>query len=470
MTMTDDALVRDLAERADLAAPPMALDPMVVLTAGRRRRNRVVGARVTVAAGLGVVAVAVAAGAFNPPDAAPPAAATAQLAEGLVATAANDADVVRTDGGDALALTDGVGHRYTVRFDVASGTVDAFEGEAAGAEGDEGWLGGFGASAEGADEGEGILQASGLEGEAILVAGYVSGPGDVRLEWSWDGPTRALDVPTFAVPGVAGRVYIVRIEGAAPDGGWPAVAVVHSGKDEHRADVPLTQLQGTATQTVELAPGVIAANRPTALILEDGTVGVELGISVPEAAATSRPLALLPMTEEQLAEANAAAEPHPSWDGGVQLALLGESDPEPIVAPWVWSSTASPDDDEVRWDSVMRIPGEDSGLFIGVVPSWLTDPRVVLYSRDGFPQADGTVVHTLGAPVYPAPTGDGRLLYTVWIPAPSDGVGGFLTDVDATFAIGSDGTVVGGQRCSDMTVDECADLFGPDIYTATGRG
>ena len=250
-----------------------------------------------------------------------------------------------------------------------------------------------------------------------------------------------------------------------------AVAVVGTAQVWH-GPVPGPTDQGpqptAEPRTVELAPGVIAVSLPSELTLDDGTAAVDLGISFPYAAATSRPLLLLPITNDQLAEANASAEPHRAWDGGVQLAQVGESGLEPVSTPWVWSSAGTADDEESRWDSVMRTLGEESGLFVGVLPAWLPDPRVVFYSQDGFLQADGSRVHSLEVPVYAAPTDDVRLLYTVWIPAVADGVDGFLTDIDATLAIGSDGRVVGGQRCAGMTLDECAGVFGPDIYAAAG--
>ncbi|HZL01890.1 MAG TPA: hypothetical protein VFC48_02075 [Cellulomonas sp.] len=276
---TDDLLVRELTERADRLLPAMSLEPAAVLLASRRhRRRRAVGS-----ASVGLLAVAAAAVAAaqlgtGPLPVTPPAAATAELTKGLVATAANDADIVDSGDGDTLSLTDGAEHHYTVRFDPVAGVVDAFEGGVAGAQGDDGWLGGFSAGADPADEGDGILQASGLAGDALLVAGYVSGPGEVRLEWSGDGPTLALDVPTFAVPGAAGRVYVMRIEGAALDGKWPTVTVVHSGKAEHRADVPLTPLKEHAAA----ADGTLSieiANDVREVETDEGTA-VDLGIPV----------------------------------------------------------------------------------------------------------------------------------------------------------------------------------------------
>ena len=229
-----------------------------------------------------------------------------------------------------------------------------------------------------------------------------------------------------------------------------------------------------APQTVELAPGVIAVSLPAELTLDDGTTVLDLGIRIPDltgdTAPATRPLVLAPATVAQIAEANVDPE-RLTWDAGVQLTHVGESGTTTGV-PFLWRTVEASYDyapepgQEVRWDTTMRFAGDESGLFFGTVPPWLPGVRVVLYSANGFRQDDGTRTHSLEVPVYPAPTDDGRLLYTVWIPAAADGVDGFATDVDATLAISSDGRVVGGQRCSDMTLDECAGVFGPEIYAA----
>ena len=211
---------------------------------------------------------------------------------------------------------------------------------------------------------------------------------------------------------------------------------------------------------------MIAVNRPVERTLDDGTSVLDLGISFPNDPAASQPLVLTAVPDEELSAASAAADASPALDRGVQISQLAESGPEP-VGTFTWSSSAAPDDEDFRWDGGMRIGAEESGLFMGVVPSWLPDPRVVLYSEGGFRQADGSVVHGLEVPLYPAPTDDGRLLYTVWIPAVADDLDGFVIDVTASFAIGSDGAVVPGQRCATLTLDECAAAVGADVYAAT---
>jgi hypothetical protein len=227
-------------------------------------------------------------------------------------------------------------------------------------------------------------------------------------------------------------------------------------------------------KTVELAPGVFAVHRPVELTLAGGTTVLDLGFSIPDltadTAGITRPLVIAPATAAQIAEANPDPE-RPSWDAGVQLTHLGESGITTGV-PFLWRTVEASDDyapepgQEVPWDTVMRFTGDESGVFFGVVPAWLPGARIVMYSANGFRQDDGTLIHSVAVPVYPAPTGDGRLLYTVWIPAAADGVGGFRANVDATLAISPDGRVFGGQRCSSMTLDECAELLGPEIYAA----
>ncbi len=264
-----------------------------------------------------------------------------------------------------------------------------------------------------------------------------------------------------AVVAVVGTTQVWRVPVPGPTIAPPAV---------DQGPQPITE-----PQTVELAPGVIAVSLPAELTLDDGTTVLDLGINIPDltadAATATRPLVIAPATVAQIAEANAPDPERPTWDAGMQLTHVGKSGTTTGI-PFLWRSIEASYDyhtepgQEVRWDTTVRFAGDESGLFIGAVPPWLPGARVVLYSEGGFRQDDGTRIHSVEVPVYAAPTDDGRLLYTVWIRAAADGVGGFLTDVDATLAISSDGRVVGGQRCSDMTLDECAATFGPEAYAA----
>lgn len=246
MTLTDDALVRDLVDLTDRALPVMSLEPGAMLDAGRRHRRhrRHRRARGTWVGALAVAAVSLglATGSLNPPDSTPPA-TVAELAPGLVATAASDARAVSGADGEAITLTDAVGHQYEAHFDPAQKAVFVSQDMVAntGETGGRTFMFGENASTAGA---AGFAQSAGLAGDAVLVAGYVSEPGDVRLEWSGDGGTLTLDLPTFAVPGAAGRVYVLRIEGIATRGPGSSVSVVTSGAYEHRFDIDVASLQG----------------------------------------------------------------------------------------------------------------------------------------------------------------------------------------------------------------------------------
>lgn len=463
MSLVDDDVIRELTDLAERAVPPMELTASTVLGAGRRHRRRMAGARVTLLAGIGALAAVLATSALNPPDAVPPAASTAELAPGLVASAANAAEVVPSGDGDMLLLTDSAGRHYTARFDGAEEMVVLNPGTVT-SEAHESVVG-FGTRS---DEGDGILQAGWFPGDALVVAGYVLGPGDVRLEWSAQGGTGSLELPTFAVPGAAGRVYLVRIDGAAPEGSWPLASVVYDGTVDHRADIDLAPLQDRAAQTVELAPGVVAVQAPVQTTLEDGREALGLGVQASTAPEAGWTLALVPLTESEVAQVAAAGGAVDGADAGTWIVAVGAGDADQPTIPLTWSSADSPTTHDDFWDTMLRygLGADDSRVFMGVVPPWLEEPRVVLFSRTGFVLADGTRAQALDVPVYPAPTEDGRLLYTVAVLAPDDGVGGFAVDVDATFAIGADGTVVAGQRCAGLSLDECAGILGPDVYDA----
>lgn len=243
MTLTDDAFVRSLAEQVDRALPSMSLEPAAMLEAGRRHRRhrRARGARVGALA-VAAMAFGVATGSLNPPDSTPPA-TIAELAPGLVATAANDSRAASGVDGEAITLTDAVGHQYEAHFDPAEQAVFVSQDMVANIGESGGRTFKFDESASTLG-GYGFTHSAGLAGDAVLVAGYVSEPGDVHLEWSGDGGALTLDLPTFAVPGAAGRVYVLRIEGITTPGPTSTVTVVHSGTYEHRFDIDVASLQG----------------------------------------------------------------------------------------------------------------------------------------------------------------------------------------------------------------------------------
>ncbi len=464
MTLTDEALVRSLTEQVDRALPPMSLDPAEIVADGRRHRRHRTAIRAV--GGLGVMLVALAVVVTQlPADRGAPAGPEQFVAHDLTFTAAVTAvetetnagtlydlgvpyEAMRPDG-DHLALEIEADHVLLRRLDTSTGIV----------------------------------------GEAGIGLGYTAPPTNGAAAWVREHDAVALGVtppgtapevlvdgvlvgtvPTFEVPGVAGEVFLVSVSGEASTATWPVVLVRFGTEVDgtyHEVSLEQGPPRSTAGPTVELAPGVMAVRAPNPTTLDDGRSGVDLGVRVPAASGGSVPLALVPLTDAELAELSGSSEDGPHFDAGVWVTASTAPGADGLHAPWMWNDdTESVADDENRWDGVIRTSLDESGLFVGVVPQGFTDPRVVLYSQAGFVLADGRRAATLEAPVYASPTGDGRLMYTVWIPAPHDDVDGFATDVDATFAIGSDGTVVPGQRCAGLTLDECAEILGPDVYDA----
>lgn len=247
MSTTDDTLLRDLAERADRAVPPMALDADAVLAGGRRfRRRRAVLRSAAGLAGAGAVALA-AVGVVGQlgdlrDDGVPVAAQLVTVGDfGVIAAT----DVVPVEVGGTTVYDTGVpvdpadpdGARWVLEHvvltqadlpddisldDVVSDYLAAREYDPATAALGEVVVG---ASAQRSDDWWGsevdpmggefddTLLAFGLAGVGYTPHLYLTGPrADVPAESS-----RVL-VPTFEVPGVDGLVYFVRVAGDKP---WP---------------------------------------------------------------------------------------------------------------------------------------------------------------------------------------------------------------------------------------------------------
>ncbi len=461
MTLTDDALVRSLTEHVDRTLPPMSLDPATVAAGGRRYRRRRTGTRIAGGLGTGLALVAVAVAQGLPADRGAPSAPEPVVVRGLTFVAAVQGVETETDEGVLYDLglpydvTRPDGERVAVDVEPGEFAIRPFD-PATGAAGE------IGVSMRTATQPFPGLAWTRTTDATVL---GIAPPGTSPEILVAGVPVGTL--PTFEVPGVAGDVFFLSVSGEKAVATWPVV-VVRYGVDADGNPLEVSLEQGpapSASAPVELAPGVLAVAEPTPVTLDDGTWVVDLGIEVstaPEAVG----LALVPLTDDELAQINTSGRPGRPADGGVQIIAVGASGRE-TVAAWPWSSADSPTDADIRWDTVLRNGSDETGVFIGVVPPWVPQPRVVvLYSAAGFTLADGSRVQTLEAPVYPAPTNDGRFLYTVQIPAGGDGAEGFVTDVDATFAIGSDGTVVPGQRCAGQSLDECAAVLGPDVYEA----
>ena len=176
-------------------------------------------------------------------------------------------------------------------------------------------------------------------------------------------------------------------------------------------------------QVAEIAPGIMAVNRPDQRTLADGTVVVDFGMTTTwpmqiPAERTLKPLAMV-VYSANLVDWNAAhpAVPGPRADRAVALGFTDGSKLSPVTtAPMVWTSRGNVPDYSAGGgadDGDGSFPLQDGSVtYAGHVPRWIPDPRVVLYSPRGFLLADNTISHSLDVPTYLAPTSDGTLLYT----------------------------------------------------------
>jgi len=227
---------------------------------------------------------------------------------------------------------------------------------------------------------------------------------------------------------------------------------------------------------VELAPGVLAANRPVERVLADGTEVLDLGITtlnfslLPGTSWSELPTVLVPVKADVLAEHN-ASNFGPDFDAGVTQRNLVGDELGPF-ANWsiVWSSRESPRlvEDSPEWLALGESGGSyadvDTHVHAGKVPPWIPDPRVVVFSGRGYTAADGAVTHALELPTFASPGLGERLLYFVKI-GPEQGFatpasGESELPIDATVYFGSDGEVAIAGGCSG-TVERCGPFLGP---------
>lgn len=229
-------------------------------------------------------------------------------------------------------------------------------------------------------------------------------------------------------------------------------------------------------QTAELAPGVVAANLPETIEV-DGTTLQDLGFtsrftrSVGERETPPMPSVLETHRTEFLTSSTGpspegyAAELHNVLEGelyqGMSVGWLGEESAERYSTfdTGVWSLTSS----------VGMPVWSHEQLVLGSVPSWLDEPRVVLYSQRGFTLADGSIEHDLEVPSFAALTDDHRLMFVVKVTEEQGEFRGNDPDflVDAVLYFHSDGVFVGNQ-CGPRGAHDCAELYGGTFLAAAG--
>ena len=245
MTVTDDALVRDLVHRAARAQPAMALDVATVLAGGRRYRRRRTSLR-----GIGAVATAALAVAVVqalPGGDAPPAGPEQLLVDGLTIASAVDAVEVATSRGPMYDLdlprdaADPDGGRYVLDATPGRLGLRPFD-PSTGAAGE------LGASMS-------FTEPPTAASMAGTTAATIMGVADegVAPELLVDGESRGT-LPTFTIPEVAGSVFVVRIWAAVPGGDWPMVAVRFGTDADGR---PLQVSLGTLAASAVWSPTVV---------------------------------------------------------------------------------------------------------------------------------------------------------------------------------------------------------------------
>ncbi|WP_407342258.1 hypothetical protein [Pengzhenrongella phosphoraccumulans] len=167
----------------------------------------------------------------------------------------------------------------------------------------------------------------------------------------------------------------------------------------------------TASSSQTLAAGVTAtiavsgSGSPwsTGLTLNgsDGTFAIEL------LAGTSKDL--------QEAQAGAAS----ALDHAVRVTVSGVDPAESLVVAWADEQQAPTGErpSPLSTRTLFRVENawgtNSSRIMAGVVPSWLSDAHVVLFSADGMADPSGKLVHAVEVPTFADPAGSGGRLYLV---------------------------------------------------------
>ena len=287
---------------------------------------------------------------------------------------------------------------------------------------------------------------------------------------------------------VAGRHHRRRQAALRSVAGIAAVAAVAIGATQLWPSTTSTPPAGVEQsprpmgdgQTVELAPGVIAANRPVEMMLDDGTPVLDLGLTSPGLGTSRRELVLAVATDAELADL-AALYDTSRYDSGVVVAGIADSAVEPLRSQdssgadrargWMvaWRQPTARDVGRPLGDVDFSTTGvsygdDGSQVNAGAVPPWLPDPRVVVFSNQGYTTSDGSTVRALELPTFTGPTDDHRLLYAMRVDAsqgftqddPEAGGQMMWDTIDAVLFIGSDGETVMGGQCVGQTFDECS--------------
>lgn len=227
-------------------------------------------------------------------------------------------------------------------------------------------------------------------------------------------------------------------------------------------------------QSVELAPGVIAANLPREIEVDDtkvfdlgyssafGETGAQPGPSYLE---VTEPVGFEEWTGPGADPVGALAELGTVYDDelwrGLRTLWVQEDSPEMFL----------PDAGAPETTNIVGLPvWSFEQHVLGSVPSWIEGPQVLAFSERGFLQDDGSVTHALEIPTFRAPTSDERLLFAFKI---TEEQGRFRNDedpilVDAVIFRGADGSVWTGRACDDGGLAGCIEKYGDSFRQALG--
>lgn len=219
---------------------------------------------------------------------------------------------------------------------------------------------------------------------------------------------------------------------------------------------PASPTQAATAQTTRtLADGVIAATSASGSGSPWST-----GLTMTEPDGTFN-IDLLAATQADLQEArDATGAP---IDHAIRV-TVPTAVPTPAVV-LAWADNQQAPTGERPWPLTNRTTfrADTSGtnisrIMAGVVPSWLSDAHVVLFSTDGMTDPSGQLVHAIEVPTFADPSGSGARLYVVVtdprVPPNQGPVGGVVfASPDGTFldAEGTCATVP--QLCTGVRAD-----------------
>ncbi len=460
----------ELAARAERTTPLMTLDPDALLASAHRHVRRRTAARVAGGA-LAVAAVAVlganlAAHRTETPDPAQSTSPTqvarpfgdervVEVADGLVA--ANRPAPQRAPDHRTNTLVDAatwqmdlgltvrdhrlllaVGPTGDQQQGAASYTRQSSDGSADGFGGGV-WTWGTPSVADGVRFGSEVQ--GGRWSELVVVPTALRDPH--VLLWSTsgfetdDGPTVAVELPTFAAPD--GQLLAAAL-------GEPSVAqaiqegtsgIVFVGSDGRVVQAPCEDLPAPRCPTVEDVPGLAAAvaaltaapqapvattttlaqgvHATTSLARSTGT-GWDTGLRVLRTWDDDEPGAVTfaPVSDAELRTARAVFEVPATH--GLRASVAGLDG----ASVFAWSDDDSADrfpaqryyPGSLRWDM-----NDDVRLLAGAVPRWMPEGRVVLWLPRGVEGVGGELVHALDVPTFADPAGSGARVYAVALDA-----------------------------------------------------